>query len=55
MTESENPHLSFDKLSRSVAELHEKIDCLTGMFDFLDLRHSLAGNHDGRGRVRHAL
>lgn len=31
MTESENPHLSFDNLPRSVAELHEKIDRLTGM------------------------
>ena len=33
MTESENPHLSFDNLPRSVAELHEKIDRLTGMFE----------------------
>lgn len=32
MTESENTHLSFDNLPRSVAELHEKIDRLTGMF-----------------------
>lgn len=33
MTESENTHLSFDNLPRSVAELHEKIDRLTGMFE----------------------
>ena len=33
MTESENTHLSFDSLPRSVAELHEKIDRLTGMFE----------------------
>lgn len=33
MTESENAHLSFDNLPRSVAELHEKIDRLTGMFE----------------------
>lgn len=33
MTESENLHLSFDNLPRSVAELHEKIDRLTGMFE----------------------
>lgn len=33
MTENENPHLSFDNLPRSVAELHEKIDRLTGMFE----------------------
>lgn len=33
MTESENQHLSFDNLPRSVAELHEKIDRLTGMFE----------------------
>lgn len=33
MTESENPHLSFDNLPRSVAELHEKIDRLTGMLE----------------------
>ncbi len=32
MTESDNPYLSFDNLPRSVAELHEKIDRLTGMF-----------------------
>ena len=32
MTESDNPHLTFDNLPRSVAELHEKIDRLTGMF-----------------------
>lgn len=33
MTESENTHLSFDNLPRSVAELHEKIDRLTGMLE----------------------
>ena len=33
MTESENTHPSFDNLPRSVAELHEKIDRLTGMFE----------------------
>ena len=33
MTENENLHLSFDNLPRSVAELHEKIDRLTGMFE----------------------
>lgn len=33
MTESETPHLSFDNLPRSVAELHEKIDRLTGMLE----------------------
>lgn len=33
MTESENTHLSFDNLPRSVAELHEKIDRLTRMFE----------------------
>lgn len=33
MTESENMHLSFDNLPRSVAELHEKIDRLTGMLE----------------------
>ena len=33
MTENENSHLSFDNLPRSVAELHEKIDRLTGMFE----------------------
>lgn len=33
MTEKENTHLSFDNLPRSVAELHEKIDRLTGMFE----------------------
>lgn len=33
MTESENTHLSFDNLPLSVAELHEKIDRLTGMFE----------------------
>lgn len=33
MTERENTHLSFDNLPRSVAELHEKIDRLTGMFE----------------------
>lgn len=33
MTESENQHLSFDNLPQSVAELHEKIDRLTGMFE----------------------
>ena len=33
MTESENTHLSFDNLPRSVAELHEKIDHLTGMLE----------------------
>lgn len=33
MTESENLHLSFDNLPRSMAELHEKIDRLTGMFE----------------------
>lgn len=33
MTESENTHLPFDNLPRSVAELHEKIDRLTGMFE----------------------
>lgn len=33
MTENENTHLSFDNLPRSVAELHEKIDRLTGMFE----------------------
>lgn len=33
MTESENLHLSFDNLPRSVAELHEKIDRLTGMLE----------------------
>lgn len=33
MTESENTHLSFDSLPRSVAELHEKIDRLTGMLE----------------------
>lgn len=32
MSESENLHLSFDNLPRSVAELHKKIDRLTGMF-----------------------
>ena len=33
MTESENTHLSFDNLPRSVAELHEKLDRLTGMLE----------------------
>lgn len=33
MTESENSSLTFDNLPRSVAELHEKIDRLTGMFE----------------------
>lgn len=33
MTESENLHLSFDNLPRSVAELHKKIDRLSGMFE----------------------
>lgn len=33
MTESENTHLSFDNLPRSVAELHEKIDRLTGILE----------------------
>ena len=33
MTESENTHLSFDNLPRSVAELHEKIDRLTEMLE----------------------
>lgn len=33
MAENENPHLSFDNLPQSVAELHEKIDRLTGMFE----------------------
>lgn len=33
MIENENPHLSFDNLPRSMAELHEKIDRLTGMFE----------------------
>lgn len=33
MTESENTHLSFDNLPRSVAELHEKIDRLAGMLE----------------------
>lgn len=33
MTESENTHLSFDNLPRSVAELHEKIERLTRMFE----------------------
>lgn len=33
MAESENPHVSFDNLPRSMAELHEKIDRLTGMFE----------------------
>lgn len=33
MTESENLHLPFDNLPRSVAELHEKIDRLTEMFE----------------------
>lgn len=33
MTESENLHLSFDNLPRSVAELHEKIDRMTKMFE----------------------
>lgn len=33
MTESENLPLSFDNLPQSVAELHEKIDRLTGMFE----------------------
>ena len=33
MNESENSSLSFDNLPRSVAELHEKIDRLTGMFE----------------------
>ena len=33
MTESENTHLPFDNLPRSVAELHEKIDRLTGMLE----------------------
>lgn len=33
MTESENTHLSFDNLLRSVAELHEKIDRLTVMLE----------------------
>lgn len=32
-SENENTHLSFDNLPRSVAELHEKIDRLTGMFE----------------------
>lgn len=33
MSESENLHLSFDNLPRSVAELHKKIDHLTGMLE----------------------
>lgn len=33
MTESETPHLFFDNLPQSVAELHEKIDRLTGMLE----------------------
>lgn len=33
MIESENLHLSFDNLPRSVAELHVKIDRLTGMLE----------------------
>lgn len=33
MAESENPYLSFDNLPLSVAELHAKIDRLTGMFE----------------------
>lgn len=35
MIEYENSHLSFDNLPRTVAELHEKIDRLTGMFEQL--------------------
>lgn len=33
MTESENSSITFDNLPRSVAELHEKIDRLTWMFE----------------------
>ena len=33
MTETEKSNFSFDNLPRTVAELHEKIDRLTGMFE----------------------